>query len=190
MTGRLDERELFLWPVTEREGTRDDACTCPTCMSLHGCTSCNFGYRQVTIVISSEPGYEPQFFVQQWHGNGCPEAVYPAEGVTRLDLQPKVRNVGPRNRFDPISADRGLFLDTSEWPGQTWLYRAFDEAGELLYVGITGNVSGRMRTHRRSSPWWDRCNYLELAVFKTRAEAAGAERRAIRNELPRFNIKD
>jgi hypothetical protein len=179
-----------VWPVLRRDGTAEDACTCRNCTVAAECKGCGSVYRQVTICSSGDPAFPPTYVVEEWHSFRCPVALNPPEGVVRLDLIPKERDLGPRNRFEPIGAHRAPFLDTRQWAGQTWLYRAFDERGELLYVGITGNVAGRMRTHRCSSPWWPRCDYVELAVYATRAEAAGAERRAIRTELPAFNIQD
>jgi hypothetical protein len=39
--------------------------------------------------------------------------------------------------------------------GQVWtVYRYYDAAGRLLYVGATGQGHWRAHEHRRTAPWW------------------------------------
>lgn len=67
------------------------------------------------------------------------------------------------------------------------LYRHFDEAGALLYVGISIRPAVRLYEHDRDSHWFHLVRRIELEHFQTIAEASAAERAAIQTEQPRFN---
>ena len=67
------------------------------------------------------------------------------------------------------------------------LYRHFDEAGTLLYVGISISAIGRMAGHKTSSPWVWSIARMEVQTFPTREEAMAAEKAAIQTEHPLFN---
>lgn len=71
--------------------------------------------------------------------------------------------------------------------GQHVLYRFFDEAGALLYVGVTNNPRTRFRDHRAYSPWWHKSTTITLTRFKSRTELEAAELTAIRTEHPKYN---
>jgi hypothetical protein len=71
--------------------------------------------------------------------------------------------------------------------GPTALYRYFDDKDRLLYVGISGNLGGRHKTHIGSSRWMDLMARSEVARYPTRAEASDAEIEAITTEQPLFN---
>lgn len=68
------------------------------------------------------------------------------------------------------------------------LYRHYDEKGTLLYVGISLNTIKRLAAHRTASAWFDEISRIEIERFPTRMEAMMAERAAIRNENPVYNI--
>jgi predicted GIY-YIG superfamily endonuclease len=68
------------------------------------------------------------------------------------------------------------------------LYRMYDAARRLLYVGITMNVPARMADHRGEKPWWSEISTIELQHFTTRKEVELAEKKAIRTERPAFNV--
>lgn len=70
----------------------------------------------------------------------------------------------------------------------TQLYRHFDEAHQLLYVGISLSTFARLSQHRFHSSWFAKIKSVEIEHFETRAEAMAAEREAIKNESPMFNI--
>lgn len=76
----------------------------------------------------------------------------------------------------------------------TYLYRAFDAVGDLLYVGITEDLEKRFRFgHTRfghSGTAW-RCKMTALLVeqYATRPEASAAEVGAIRTENPIYNVR-
>lgn len=68
------------------------------------------------------------------------------------------------------------------------LYRFWDHADELLYVGITASPSQRWRQHAGDKPWWSEVNKVTLDPFPTREAVLKAERAAITAERPRYNI--
>lgn len=72
---------------------------------------------------------------------------------------------------------------------QTCLYRFYDVQGYLLYVGITNSLEGRTSNHRSTKPWWGLVATMTVERFPSRAEAEIAERVAIRDELPAFNVQ-
>lgn len=72
--------------------------------------------------------------------------------------------------------------------GTTYLYRLTDRYGTLLYIGITNNPDRRMEQHASTKPWWDEVRYGHLEVYRTRAQALAAERTAIRQERPLYNL--
>jgi predicted GIY-YIG superfamily endonuclease len=77
-------------------------------------------------------------------------------------------------------------IATDERP--TAVYRFYDSAGQLLYVGITFDIGPRFASHARKASWW--CDqHSAVVVWRgTRAEAADEERKAIRGERPLHNI--
>jgi hypothetical protein len=68
------------------------------------------------------------------------------------------------------------------------LYRHFDNAGRLLYVGISLNAFHRLAQHKQHSHWFSRVAHVEIERFPTRMAALLAERAAIRDEKPLHNI--
>lgn len=73
-------------------------------------------------------------------------------------------------------------------PEPTALYRLFDKAGALLYVGITNDPETRWVYHSRQKGWWPDVHRRTLDWKATRAEAEAAEVEAIGHEAPRWNI--
>jgi predicted GIY-YIG superfamily endonuclease len=71
---------------------------------------------------------------------------------------------------------------------ETHLYRYYDEAGELLYVGVTGNLLKRQSQHRRNAEWFTTAASATFEHFESREMALEAESRAIKNENPKYNI--
>lgn len=70
----------------------------------------------------------------------------------------------------------------------TTLYRLFDAAGVLLYVGIGGNPGRRFEQHRGDKLWWGQVARVTLEHHPTREAALAAELDAIQIEHPRHNI--
>lgn len=71
---------------------------------------------------------------------------------------------------------------------RTELYRHFDKAGNLLYVGISLSTAKRMGEHRNKSAWWGKVVSISIERFPTRAAALKAERQAVQTEHPRHNV--
>ena|ERR1700683_960621 len=70
----------------------------------------------------------------------------------------------------------------------TSVYRHFNGAGDLLYIGISRNVSWRLMAHERNAGWWRDVRTVTISEpYPTRAEALQAEAAAIEAERPRFN---
>lgn len=68
-----------------------------------------------------------------------------------------------------------------------YVYRAY--AGtELLYVGVTVNLAGRVSKHRHLKPWWSRVTDIKVEACASREAAFDAEREAIIHEQPSRNI--
>jgi hypothetical protein len=70
----------------------------------------------------------------------------------------------------------------------TDLYRHFDENGNLLYVGISLSAVARLVQHRGRSGWFPRIARVEIERHSSRHEALEAERNAITQERPMFNV--
>ncbi|MFD5632426.1 type II toxin-antitoxin system prevent-host-death family antitoxin [Streptomyces sp. NPDC127072] len=69
----------------------------------------------------------------------------------------------------------------------TALYRLFDAAGRLLYVGISSNSEERLKQHASTAPWWKEVASHTVESHPERSVAATAELEAIRTEGPRYN---
>ncbi len=70
----------------------------------------------------------------------------------------------------------------------TALYRHFDAAGRLLYVGISLNSVARLGQHLRTAAWFFDISRVEIEWFPARVDAEQAERAAILTERPLHNI--
>lgn len=68
------------------------------------------------------------------------------------------------------------------------LYRHFDDADVLLYVGITDNLGDRTNSgHARTSDWVQYAERAEAEWWDSRELAGEAEREAVRDDRPVFN---
>lgn len=70
----------------------------------------------------------------------------------------------------------------------TWLYRYYDSAFDLIYVGITNQPSERNQTHA-TKRWHRKAVLMMLECFPLHHLAASAEDYAIELEQPRENLK-
>ncbi|EFQ82739.1 hypothetical protein HMPREF0063_11948 [Aeromicrobium marinum DSM 15272] len=68
-----------------------------------------------------------------------------------------------------------------------WVYRCFDQDGRLIYVGSTANLPNRLAQHRSTSWWAPTVTKVRAHVYPTGITAREVERRAIRDEVPRWN---
>lgn len=84
-------------------------------------------------------------------------------------------------------------LSGAEWRAEmenrtTWVYRAFDADGVLLYVGLTCNARLRFYEKNRSRDHWkSRIASVSWMQFPNRTQAELAEGKAIHEEGPLFN---
>jgi hypothetical protein len=98
-------------------------------------------------------------------------------------------------RVSPCEGDGYLLRAPEGWMRRsgvaerepTTLYR-FYHGPRLLYVGITGNVRHRVNQHSGEKPWWQETTYATMEHFDCREDAAWAEKKAIEDEHPRYNI--
>lgn len=71
------------------------------------------------------------------------------------------------------------------------VYRVYDAAGLLLYVGCTKQpIEQRMRGHELQSPWWPFYDTVETTEYEKYADARFGEFTAITTEHPRWNVRD
>ena len=70
----------------------------------------------------------------------------------------------------------------------TFLYRFYDAADVLLYVGITDNLAERTWSHARASTWMEFAVRSTIERYMKRPEAEAMEVAAIRAEGPLFNL--
>ena len=70
------------------------------------------------------------------------------------------------------------------------LYRFYDQAGTLLYVGISLNTLVRATQHRLSKPWWKSIARIEITDLghMNREAAEAIERDVIVAERPLHNV--
>lgn len=68
------------------------------------------------------------------------------------------------------------------------LYRFYDSADQLLYVGISTNMLLRLQSHSYQQPWWQDAVRIDLQRFADREELEAAEREAIHFEKPKYNV--
>lgn len=73
---------------------------------------------------------------------------------------------------------------------RTAVYRIYDSAGELLYIGITRSPRDRFVQHAATKKWWADVDPAQTRIewFAARDEAETVELAAIRVESPRHNI--
>ena len=71
--------------------------------------------------------------------------------------------------------------------GLTAVYRLYDAADRLLYVGVGERPGSRWDDHA-TKPWWADVHHATVVWRATRADALTEERDAIRNENPAHNI--
>jgi RNA polymerase subunit RPABC4/transcription elongation factor Spt4 len=69
------------------------------------------------------------------------------------------------------------------------VYRFYDEADDLLYVGLSMNVPLRFASHRDDKPWWIVVRRITLQPCLDRGEARVIEAKAIQEECPKHNIQ-
>jgi hypothetical protein len=73
------------------------------------------------------------------------------------------------------------------WPGRTAVYRFFNAAGVLLYVGVATWPPTRWKQHAKEKSWWGEVADKTTTWYPTRVEAEAAEAVAINTEKPLHN---
>lgn len=71
---------------------------------------------------------------------------------------------------------------------RTALYRHFDAAGALLYVGISLNSIQRTAQHKHGARWFEQIAHITIEWHSARETALTAEAIAIAKERPKWNI--
>lgn len=82
----------------------------------------------------------------------------------------------PRGPVDPYDAE------------SVAVYRLFNRWGALLYVGIAADPKNRLLQHECEKDWWWSVFEHTVTWYRSRAEAAVEESRAIIYEMPAHNI--
>lgn len=68
------------------------------------------------------------------------------------------------------------------------VYRFFDAASDLIYVGSSETVRSRSQEQRETAPWRDGIADMTITTYPTLTMARAAESRAIATENPLFNV--
>ncbi len=92
--------------------------------------------------------------------------------------------------LDPVAADycdECLFCD-GFGGGPYVVYRFWGHDESLLYVGYTSALLRRLAGHVSASPWWPEVANARYVEFTDELSARRAERDAIEQELPKYNI--
>lgn len=64
-------------------------------------------------------------------------------------------------------------------PQGAFVYRVYDWAGRLVYIGMTSDLCRRMSTHRADSFWWPNAAQIEWEEYGERDAAARRESQLI-----------
>jgi excinuclease UvrABC nuclease subunit len=67
------------------------------------------------------------------------------------------------------------------------VYCYFNKQNELLYIGMSAILAGRIYQHERESSWITQAAQIRIIWYKTRAKAQAAERHAILRYNPPYN---
>jgi hypothetical protein len=111
-----------------------------------------------------------------WDRSG--RELVPGRGARRIAPQKQETERKPRGR--PPRAE------LAERPHD--LYRLFDSAWVLLYVGWSISTISRLSGHKSDKPWWHEVVHIRVEKFPNLAAADAAETLAIQTEKPKYNI--
>lgn len=68
------------------------------------------------------------------------------------------------------------------------VYRLFDDADDLLYVGVSTKPHKRFHQHASDKWWWNQVVRKDITWFELDSTASFAEKTAIESESPRYNV--
>ncbi len=68
------------------------------------------------------------------------------------------------------------------------VYRLFNKRGELLYIGCSKNVLGRLPMHYQTKPWAKQIRLITIGPRRRIGIALYEERVAIATEKPKYNL--
>lgn len=72
-------------------------------------------------------------------------------------------------------------------PKQVGLYRLYNAADQLLYIGITSDPKERWRQHQGDKSWWPEVTRKTIEWIDDRGTALSREASAIKTERPLYN---
>jgi len=127
----------------------------------------------VTLAVACIPNTVLAF------GSVLAHLIRPAPPAPPADLE------DPSSELETASKSAGVPVTVPTT--NTYLYRLFNEAGDLLYVGVTCNLVTRLAAHRRQKSWWGEVSETTVTRFPTRLEALAGEVEAIAGESPKYN---
>jgi predicted GIY-YIG superfamily endonuclease len=78
-------------------------------------------------------------------------------------------------------------LDEVSESGRTGLYRLYNAADEVIYIGISDDPVARMKQHAADKDWWPEVTRKTLVWYSSRTAAETAETIAIGLEQPKHN---
>ena len=68
------------------------------------------------------------------------------------------------------------------------VYWCYNRRRELIYIGMSSQPLRRLYEHDNSRSWLPKCVKLTLVWYATRTHAKIAEREAIKQHKPRYNV--
>lgn len=81
-----------------------------------------------------------------------------------------------------------LVFASATYPAvMTCVYRLYDVAGTLLYVGVAHDFDIRFKQHAQHKSWWPQVAHRDVTWFDNRLDALYEEARAIAVECPVHN---
>ncbi len=92
-----------------------------------------------------------------------------------------------RGRWREYCSDSHRVSASRDRGAQVFLYRAYDEDGQLLYIGRSKRLPERLGTHSAEQPWWHRVRRIDVEPIAADRHPAQVEDDAIRTEHPLHN---
>ena len=69
------------------------------------------------------------------------------------------------------------------------VYWCYSKAGDLLYVGCTGNPVLRMAYHKRLKEWFEDVHWIAMSRWLPKVKALGLECEEIFSRSPKHNVR-